>query len=384
MNFCKMNGAGNDFIIIDNREAGMNESELSALAAHLCERRMSIGADGLIAVETARGSGDFRMRFFNADGSRAEMCGNGARCICRYGYENGLAGAVQRVETDAGIVVGKKISGREYRVLMNRPSVMELDKEITVWDVQSGCNRVYRCDYVELGEPGVPHAVLEYNGLSRIVTYAGAHTADQKEVDSETNGGLVFRPENDEGILQLREIGRAVRKSPCFPKGANVNFYEFMDDGRVLEMTFERGVEDFTYACGSGSASVAAVLAVRGRIGVCGSEDAEMEKDIALSPRGEAYAIRLLMRGGELGVRIELADEAEVQDAKAAVIKNAEMKKCEGTGAGKWQRAEVRSAQATAHVCAALIERVYLSGPTNMVACGVITDDELQNFMNKR
>ena len=66
MNFCKMNGAGNDFIIIDNREAGMNESELSALAAHLCERRMSIGADGLIAVETARGSGDFRMRFFNA------------------------------------------------------------------------------------------------------------------------------------------------------------------------------------------------------------------------------------------------------------------------------------------------------------------------------
>ena len=70
MNFCKMNGAGNDFIIIDNREAGMNESELSALAAHLCERRMSIGADGLIAVETARGSGDFRMRFFNADGSR--------------------------------------------------------------------------------------------------------------------------------------------------------------------------------------------------------------------------------------------------------------------------------------------------------------------------
>ena len=70
-----MNGAGNDFIIIDNREAGMNESELSALAAHLCERRMSIGADGLIAVETARGSGDFRMRVFNADDSRAEMCG---------------------------------------------------------------------------------------------------------------------------------------------------------------------------------------------------------------------------------------------------------------------------------------------------------------------
>lgn len=102
----------------------------------------------------------------------------------------------------------------------------------------------------------------------------------------------------------------------------------------------------------AGSASVAAVLAVRGRIGVCGSEDAEMEKDIALSPRGEAYAIRLLMRGGELGVRIELADEAEVQDAKAAVIKNAEMKKCEGTGAEKWQRAEVRSAAGRPRTCA--------------------------------
>lgn len=251
MNFCKMNGAGNDFIIIDNREAGMNESELSALAAHLCERRMSIGADGLIAVETARGSGDFRMRFLMRMAVVLKCAATECGVFAGMDMKMDLQAAVQRVETDAGIVVGKKISGREYRVLMNRPSVMELDKEITVWDVQSGCNRVYRCVMWSSESRGYRMPSWNINGLSRIVTYAGVHTADGKEVDSETNGGLVFRPENDEGILQLREIGRAIRKSPCFPKGANVNFYEFMDDGRVLEMTFERGVEDFTYACGS-------------------------------------------------------------------------------------------------------------------------------------
>ena len=138
-----MNGAGNDFIIIDNREAGRSDKELSALAAHLCERRMSIGADGLIAVDTARLGGDFRMRFFNSDGSVGEMCGNGARCICRYGFENGLAGSVQRVETDAGMIEGRRLSPREYRVLMNNPSRVDFDIDVVVHDAHAGCRRVY-------------------------------------------------------------------------------------------------------------------------------------------------------------------------------------------------------------------------------------------------
>lgn len=202
----------------------------------------------LIAVETARGSGDFRMRFLMRMAVVLKCAATECGVFAGMDMKMDLQAQCSELRLTRELLSARKFWDANTEVLMNRPSVMELDKEITVWDVQSGCNRVYRCDYVELGEPGVPHAVLEYNGLSRIVTYAGVHTADGKEVDSETNGGLVFRPENDEGILQLREIGRAIRKSPCFPKGANVNFYEFMDDGRVLEMTFERGVEDFTYA----------------------------------------------------------------------------------------------------------------------------------------
>ncbi|MBR5490439.1 MAG: diaminopimelate epimerase, partial [Oscillospiraceae bacterium] len=92
MKFWKMNGAGNDFIIINNIEEKIPESAFSAIAAKVCERHLSIGADGLMVVEKAIGDGDYLMRFYNSDGSEGEMCGNGARCICRYGYENGLAG----------------------------------------------------------------------------------------------------------------------------------------------------------------------------------------------------------------------------------------------------------------------------------------------------
>ena len=106
MRFTKMNGAGNDFIIVENLRGELDEQKLSKLARTLCDRRMSIGADGLMAVVPAKGTADYGMLFFNCDGSLGEMCGNGARCICRYGYENGLAGDVQRVETTAGLVTG--------------------------------------------------------------------------------------------------------------------------------------------------------------------------------------------------------------------------------------------------------------------------------------
>ncbi|MCI8631286.1 MAG: diaminopimelate epimerase [Firmicutes bacterium] len=343
MNFCKMNGAGNDFIIIDNRPFGKSESELSKLAAHLCERRMSIGADGLIAIEASQHGGDFRMRFFNSDGSKSEMCGNGARCICRYGYENGLAGEVQHIETDAGAVVGERISKREYRVLMNRPSLIEFDREATIWDTHLGCNRVYKCDYVELGSPGLPHAVLEYKGLRDIMTFAKTEMKTEAGLYStgeRRSGNMIFRPENDERVSHLREIGRAIRNCECFPKGTNVNFYEFTEDGSVFEATFERGVEDFTYACGSGSTSAAIVLALRGKL--AGSECAGGECGTGMYKQemNAVHTARLLMRGGELGVRVELAPEDTDR-------------------------------------CAASVERVYLSGPTNMVAVGRITDDEL-------
>ena len=126
MRFTKMHGAGNDFIIINNIEEGLPSEVFPEIAAKLCERHLSIGADGLMVVEKAQGAGDFRMVFYNSDGSEGEMCGNGARCICRYGYEKGLAGEEQKVETMSGTVEGKRIDSRRYRVKLNPATTVEL------------------------------------------------------------------------------------------------------------------------------------------------------------------------------------------------------------------------------------------------------------------
>lgn len=230
MKFWKMNGAGNDFIILNNLEEQLPLSALPQIARTLCERHMSVGADGLMAVEAADQGGDFKMLFYNADGSQGEMCGNGARCICRYGFENGLAGEAQAVETTAGMVFGRRIDRRFYRVRLNDPTVLRLDCPVEADGVR------YACSYVELGSPGLPHAVVPYHDL---------RNADEAE---------------------LRELGRKIRWSPVFPKGANVNFYELTGEDRFYLRTFERGVEDFTYACGTGTGSAAAVLTLQGKV----------------------------------------------------------------------------------------------------------------------
>ena len=190
MHFTKMNGAGNDFIILDNLDGHIPAGRLPELARTLCDRHMSIGADGLMAVERAQGDADYAMRFYNSDGSMGEMCGNGARCICRYGYEHGLAGRTQRVETTAGLVTGERIDRRSYRIRLPDPSVLRADYPVEL-DGQS-----FDCAYVELGRPGIPHAVVPYPGLQN---------ADEQ---------ALFR------------LGRALRYHPAFPRGANVNFYE--------------------------------------------------------------------------------------------------------------------------------------------------------------
>ena len=127
-----MNGAGNDFILLDAIAEPFDESAAPALARALCDRRRSIGADGLMLVTRAEGDADYRMRFYNSDGSPGEMCGNGARCICRYGYARGYAGPIQRVETTAGLVTGWRITEDQYRIRLNTPSVVELEKQLTV------------------------------------------------------------------------------------------------------------------------------------------------------------------------------------------------------------------------------------------------------------
>lgn len=230
MRFAKMNGAGNDFIILNNMEERIDHSHFPELARTLCHRRLSIGADGLMAVERPRQGGDYRMLFYNADGSAGEMCGNGARCVCRYGFEKGLAGEEQTVETPSGIVTGRRIDRRNYRIRLTDPSVIRLDYPV------EALGRSLECSYVELGVPGLPHAAVPCPGL-------GEMTADQ-----------------------LRELGRTLRWHPAFPKGANVNFYDITGPDRLVELTYERGVEDFTYACGTGTGSVVLVLTLMGKV----------------------------------------------------------------------------------------------------------------------
>ena len=216
MNVTYMNGAGNDFMVIDARGQDL---DFSALALELCKLT---GADGFMAVDHSD-IADFRLHFYNADGSRGEMCGNGARCICRFAYDMGIAGADMTVQTDAGIVHGWRLDENRYRVQLNNPGVLDLARKGDI-------------AYVELGDPGVPHAVQEIPGLSW----------DHRET--------------------LREQAKALRYDPAFPKGANANMFTWLDEDTIRILTYERGVEDYTLACGTGSASTVVVLWCKGLV----------------------------------------------------------------------------------------------------------------------
>ena len=230
MRFTKMNGAGNDFILVENLHGELTQQQLSKLARTLCDRRMSIGADGLMAIVPAKADADFGMLFFNCDGTLGEMCGNGARCICRYGYETGLAGETQTIETTAGLVTGTRIDAKNYRIRLSEP----VNLQYLALDVDG---KKVGCMYLELGNPGIPHAVVQYPGL--------------READEQA----------------LFEFGRKLRYHPAFPKGANVNFLEKTGENRFYERTWERGVEDFTYACGTGTGASVYALAEKRRCG---------------------------------------------------------------------------------------------------------------------
>lgn len=224
LKYTKMQGLGNDFIIIDNRVYKYTIEQLQKITKRVCSRKLSIGADGLMAVEKAEGMADFKMRFFNADGSIGEMCGNGARCITRYAYVNNIAKENMVFETTAGNVEGEVENGRLIAVALNIPEIIEFDKIATIDGID------YTISYVELGNPGLPHGIIEYKGLENIAR------------------------------KDIFELGKNLRYHNIFPKGANINFYEIDSRSSAIVRTFERGVEDFTLACGTGSASVAVIL----------------------------------------------------------------------------------------------------------------------------
>ena len=210
MTIYHMTGAGNDFMVCDVR--GL-ELDLQVLSIELCKLT---GADGFLAVDRSD-TADFRLHFYNSDGLRGEMCGNGARCVCRFAYDMGIAGETMTVQTDAGFVFGQRLSKSQYRIALNTPGILDL-------------HRKGDAAYVELGDPGIPHAVLEIPDL---------HWEDREH---------------------LRERAKRLRFDPAFPKGANVNLYTRLDERTIRILTYERGVEDYTLACGTGSASVAVVL----------------------------------------------------------------------------------------------------------------------------
>jgi diaminopimelate epimerase len=208
--FVKMSGAGNDFVVIDNRS--MVHALTREQIARLCDRHFGIGADGLLAVEPAdQPDADFRMRYYNADGGEAEMCGNGARCFARFVHPLRRANAEQaRFLTPAGLITAEYV-GDEVRINMTPPTETKLHQR-----ADFGWGEI---EY-HFMNTGVPHVVL-------------------------------FVPDAQQA--EVIAHGRAIRRSAIFPRGTNVNFVQLADSsGMLIVRTYERGVEDETLACGTG------------------------------------------------------------------------------------------------------------------------------------
>ncbi len=219
--FTKMCAGGNDFIVIDNRFG--NYPDGTVLAARLCRRSHSIGADGLLFLEKGQDAGRLKMRIFNPDGSEAEMCGNGARCIAAFAYCKGIGSRKLNFETLAGLVSAEIIDG-EVKLKMSEPAGLKLSLELSV------DGRTYPASFINTG---VPHTVLVVEDIE---------TAD------------------------VESLGGKIRNLPVFkPAGTNVDWVEVIDTNRIRLRTYERGVEGETLACGTGAAASAIVCSLLGK-----------------------------------------------------------------------------------------------------------------------
>lgn len=219
--FYKMSGSGNDFIIIDNRTKTLPEENLSQFIMAVCRRRISVGADGVILIEKSD-IVDFKWHFFNSDGKIAEMCGNGARCAARFAFLNGIAGHEMAFETLAGIIHASVLPDNLVKIKMTDPRDLKVDFPIQLKDGKTILSSL---------NTGVPHAVMF--------------------------------TENVEDV-PVTETGRQIRFHKAFaPSGTNVNFISVQPDKTVAVRTYERGVEDETLACGTGSVASALITAIK-------------------------------------------------------------------------------------------------------------------------
>jgi diaminopimelate epimerase len=218
--FTKMSGSGNDFILIDHRSKFLPENRLAEFARRICARKVSAGADGLILIESSARV-NFRWRFFNSDGSEAEMCGNGGRCAARFAVLKGIAPPRLSFETLAGVIEAE-VSGRIVKLQMVEPTEWQVDLEVPI-DGQA--------HWLHFVNTGVPHAV-------KIV--------------------------EDVRQAPIRELGRKIRFHPRFqPAGTNADFLQVVDRGHLKIRTYERGVEDETLACGTGAVASVLIAAKR-------------------------------------------------------------------------------------------------------------------------
>jgi len=209
--FTKMVASGNDFIIIDKKISG----RISALARSLCDRKFGIGADGLILFSKLKNA-DLRMRIFNADGSEAQMCGNGARCAALFGRKS-----QGRIFTQAGVINTELRPGR-VRIRFTKPKGIRLDILLKV------NGRMIRVNFINTG---VPHAIVFVNGIDNI---------------------------------DVVNIGRSIRRHAKFsPAGTNVDFAQVKGNDLIAIRTYERGVEDETLACGTGSVAAGLIFALK-------------------------------------------------------------------------------------------------------------------------
>lgn len=222
LQFKKMTGAGNDFIVMDNRDGVVPEEGRRMLFEKWCTRRTGVGADGVLLVDPPREGADFRMRYYNADGGEVESCGNGARCIARFAHLVGAAPERMSFETRAGLY--KAVIDEDVTVSMSPPFGLRREFELEAAGL-------FKCK-VDFINTGVPHVIMI--------------------VDDLENTPIV-------------EWGRAIRYHEAFaPDGTNANFISLREDGGIDIRTYERGVEDETLACGTGSIAAALIASLYG------------------------------------------------------------------------------------------------------------------------
>lgn len=227
--FYKLQGCGNDFVAIDNRVLRLPRELMAEWARKVCPRAFGVGADGLFFLELPEKgvAADYVWHFYNADGSRAEMCGNASRCAGRLAHALGLGGLRSILGADAGTIAIEVLPEiDQVKVQLTEPRDLALNAHLSVLDHDTEVHFV---------NTGVPHAVIYTKNLAE---------------------------------LDVAGVGRAVRFHKHFaPAGTNVNFVQLVDRERALVRTYERGVEAETYACGTGVSAVQVVSSALGKTG---------------------------------------------------------------------------------------------------------------------